>query len=346
MFKKLLIVGDMHLRDRRGYADYIEDGRLAEKDGVLNYIVDLSSDCDGVVFLGDNLNSKNNTSGVIKEFVNLLERLSPKTVFVLAGNHEAHADGRTAIDFLKEVKGKHWRVITNTVETIDGLTFCPYFYKNELGCETNEEAAIKLLPLLMAGGEYLFAHHAFTGSSVHSTMADTFNEIVLPADKLAEYYKGIFFGHIHESQTLLDGKIIGTGSVFCDEMGETSKSVWKLDLEANKVSQHTLPSRGIYGLTDPSLKSLDLIGKNNIVKVVLTEHIDAPSMEKIKEKLREFDAYVLLEQYPSERRKLVHNEKTNVLDLPVEELLKIYAEQNKINFQTLSTGWNILKQTI
>ena len=83
---KIGVVGDMHMREKLGYADYFEDKRTKEKEGVLDYIVDKFKECSAIVFLGDQLNSRNNTSEVIKEFVSFVERFANKEVYILAGN--------------------------------------------------------------------------------------------------------------------------------------------------------------------------------------------------------------------------------------------------------------------
>lgn len=339
---KLLIVGDLHLRDRRGYADSVSDGRLSEQQTILNTILDAGKSCDRIILLGDNFNSKNNTSLTISLFTNFIEGFSPKPVYILSGNHSKSANGKSALDFLKEIKGKHWTVVTDKIEVIDELVLCPYFYKNELGCETNEEAAEKVMGML-PDGKFMFAHQAISGAKVRGTITDMFNEIVLPAEKLAEKYEKTFFGHIHNAQTLLNGKIIGSGSVFCDEAGETSKSIWTLDTEANNVIETVLPGRGIHSLVDPTIDDLLKIEKSNIIRAVLTKKVEPAEMEELKEQLRKFDAYVLLEQYPSERRKLVYNEKANILESSTEELLEIYSKQNKVNLTSLANGWNIIK---
>lgn len=75
----------MHLRERMGYADFLPDGRKKEKEEVLNTIFDLSKGCDRVIFLGDQLNGRNNPSEVIREFVHYIERFKQE-VFILAGN--------------------------------------------------------------------------------------------------------------------------------------------------------------------------------------------------------------------------------------------------------------------
>jgi len=82
---KTLVVGDMHLKERLGYSDYIPDGRKSEKEAVLEEIFKLSNGCDRVVFLGDQLNGRNNPSEVIREFVGYIERFTQQ-VYILAGN--------------------------------------------------------------------------------------------------------------------------------------------------------------------------------------------------------------------------------------------------------------------
>lgn len=340
----------MHFRPERGYAQYIEDGRRAEVKNTIDFIINIGRSCDAVVLLGDNLDSKNNSSSVIKEFVSFIESFAPTPVYIIAGNHTKTAAGASAEDFLKEIEGKHWKVFTDSVgEEIlsDGtkMVFCPYFYKNEFGLDSNEEATQHLMDILPSG-DFLFAHHGVTGSQIRHLMVDTFNEIVLPADELEKRYRGVLFGHIHGQQLLNNGKILGTGSVFCDEAGEVGKSVWVLDTSDGSYEEHKLPSRGIYSLVDPTLRDLELIDEKNIIKSILTNRLDAPQMEQIKERLRKFDAYVLLEQYPDERKKLVHNDAGNILDLSIEELLEIYAKNTNTDLIQLIKGWEIIKQTI
>ena len=51
-----------------------------------------------------------------------------------------------------------------------------------------------------------------------------------------------------------------------------------------KVQKIKLPGRGIYKLEDPSLEEVEAIGKNNIVKVIITDKkID---IDELKEKLQ------------------------------------------------------------
>jgi DNA repair exonuclease SbcCD nuclease subunit len=97
------IIGDLHFKESLGYAEYIKDHRVGEKKKILDFIVEEFSDCDAVVFMGDQLNSRNNTSEVIRDFVSFVERFDGKEVFIIKGNHESTPHGRSAIDFMKEI---------------------------------------------------------------------------------------------------------------------------------------------------------------------------------------------------------------------------------------------------
>lgn len=83
---KILAVGDLHFKDSLGYADCLEDRRVSEKESVLSFIVDQAEDCEVIVFCGDQLNARNNSSSVLKNFVGFLERFKNKQVFIIAGN--------------------------------------------------------------------------------------------------------------------------------------------------------------------------------------------------------------------------------------------------------------------
>ena len=340
------VIGDLHLKEKLGYADYFEDKRTKEKEGVLNYIVDSFKDCDSIVFLGDQLNSRNNTSEVIKEFVTFVERFSNKNVYILAGNHEKKGDGKSAIDFMKEVEKPNWHIITDKVvgKKIGKLTtvFCPYFSKAELGVDTNEEGE-KLLTADVVGYEkpdILFHHHAVTDTETGGGISTSiFDEIVLPKKTLEKIYKLVVGGHVHKPQII--GRTVVSGSVFTNEVGETEKFVYTIDEETLKVESLPLPVRPIHKLTDPTDAELKKIKKDSIVKVELTKKIKADELMELKEKLGKFDAYVMLENYPTERKKV--NFEDGMLDFGIENLLTEYAKQNKISKEKLLKAWEVVR---
>jgi DNA repair exonuclease SbcCD nuclease subunit len=335
---KYLIVGDLHLKEKLGYADYIQDGRQDEKQEVLDRIFNLSKGCQKVVFMGDQLNGRNNPSEVIKEFVKYIERFKQE-IFIIAGNHEKVGDGKSAIDFLKEVKNKNWHIITNEVVEIDGDVFCPYFYKGELGCKTNQEGAEKLLKMLPKG-KNLFMHHAASGFNLKAIRTDDLNEIVLPKKELSKKYDNIFLGHIHLSYVDVKANIVYTGSVFTNEVNEGEKFVYTFDGKL-KTKEHQLPVRQIVKLEDPEFKDFEKYTRDSILKVILTKLPTDTGLEKIKSLLSGYDGGILIEDYRIERKVLKFAD--GDLDLDIMNLIKIYAETKKLDFEKLKAGYELIK---
>jgi DNA repair exonuclease SbcCD nuclease subunit len=334
---KYLIVGDLHLKEKLGYADYITDGRTDEKQDVLDRIFDLSKGCQKVIFLGDQLNGRNNPSEVIKDFVKYIERFK-QDVYILAGNHEKVGDGKSAIDFMKELENKKWHIITNEVYEIDGDVFCPYFYKGELGATTNKEGAEQILKMLPKA-KNLFMHHAASGYNIKSIVTDDLNEIVLPKKELSKMYNNIFLGHIHLPYSDNKSNIVYTGSVFTNEVNEGAKYVYTYD--GIKIKEHQLPVRQIVKLEDPEPKDFEKYTRDSILKVILTKKPAEKSLEKIKSLIDGYDGGILIEDYKVERKiiKFADDE----LNLDIMNLIKIYAEAKKLDFNKLKAGYELIK---
>ena len=342
MTKKIGIIGDLHLKEKLGYSDYVKGNRKEEEKEIFDSIVETLGDCDEIVFLGDNFNSKNNTSEVIKKLVVFLERFSDKKLYILAGNHEKHADGRSAIDFLKEIDKPNWKVITNEIFVTEDkeMVFLPYMTKPELEVEDNDSGTKRIMKTLKKG-KFFFAHHAISDSMVNGISTSIFDEVILPKDKLEKLYDIIFAGHVHTPQELKGGKIFISGSIFNNEVGEKGKYVWKVDKETLEVASYKLPGRGIYKLENPTIEKINKIDKSNILKVVINDKKLKKEISKIKNELKKFDASILLEQYSNERKK-VHFEE-GMLDLKVDKLLDIYAKEKKVDIKKLNLAWNLIK---
>lgn len=334
---KYLIVGDLHLKEKLGYSEYVADGREKEKKDVLDAILELSKGCDKVVFLGDQLNGRNNPSEVIKEFVKYIERFKQE-VFIIGGNHEKVGDGKSAIDFLKEIKNKKWHIITNEVVEIDGDVFCPYFYKGELECNTHEEASKKLLEMLPAG-KNLFIHHAISGHNIKGIRTDELNEIVLPRAKVTKLYENIFCGHLHSAYCDPKNNVIYAGSIFTNEVNEGAKYVYTM--EEGKITEHLLPTREIVKLENPDVKTIDSFSKRAILKVVLSEKPSEEVLAAIKESMSLQDGSILVEDYKTER-KIVKFEDGD-LDLDISNLIKIYAKEKNLDLGKLQAGYELIK---
>ena len=334
------VIGDPHFRDSLSYADHITDGRISERKEILDFIVSTFEDCGHIICLGDNFNARNNSSETNRMFVEFLERFGKKDVYILSGNHEKKGDGKTAIDFIGEIDKPNWHIFTRPssmeIEKLK-VDFLPYMLNSELGVE-NCEDGVKEIMKNLDGGDILFAHHSITGTSFNGIKTDDLKEIVLPKDKLEKKYKLIVAGHIHAPQQY--GRVLITGSVFTGEVGEIEKFVWKInkDLEIEKIK---LPCREIHKIENPTPDDLDAIPPNSIVKAIVTDKkID---VEKLKEELGRFDAHLLVEDYPNERKK-AHIEDGAAFDFSIESLLKLYSEEKGVSLDKLLKGYQLINK--
>jgi hypothetical protein len=322
-----------------GYSDYVGDRRVQEKKDILDFIVSSFQDCEVVVFMGDNFNSKNNSSETNREFVEFVERFGNKDVFIICGNHEKKGDGSTAIDFLGEVKRPNWHIFTQPSSfSINGkkLDFLPYMLNQEIGVTTCEEATKEIVDHL-DGGDVIFAHHAISGTTFNGIKTELLKEIVLPKEELEKKYKKVVAGHIHQPQIV--GNTLITGSLFTNEVGEIEKFIFKIDDSLN-IEQIKVPARGIYKLVDPSIDDITKLPKKSIAKIILTKR--GTDIESIKIVASGLDAHVIIEDYPNERKKM-HIEENAAFDFSIEALLKMYSEERGVDYNKLIKGLELIK---
>jgi len=189
---KTLLVGDLHMKQKLGYSEHIADGRVQEEKDILDFIIAQAADCDKIVFLGDQLDARNNPSEVIKKFVNFVEKLNNgmRHIFILLGNHELMGDGKSALDFYQEINDPNIKIITNEVYKLDNMVFCPYFYKGQLGAKNYVEATKALLKKLPPA-DVLFIHQTVSDLNIKGISSNTFNEIVLQQKDLKKRYKKV-----------------------------------------------------------------------------------------------------------------------------------------------------------
>ena len=327
------------MKDYLSYADHISDKRVSEKKEILDFIVGSAKDCEHIVFLGDIFNSRNNSSETNREFVEFIERFGNKNIYLINGNHSKKGNGKTAIDFIKEISHPNWHVFTK-YETIElreeiKIGFFPYMLKSELDVENDVEATEKIMNLL-TGGDILFTHHCISDTTFSGISTNTLKEIVLPKDDLEKRYKLLVAGHIHTHGVF--GNTILTGSVFNNEAGEIEKYIWKIKKDLN-VEKIKLPGRGIYKLDNPTLDDLRKIPDDNIVKVVLTDK--SINIEELKDNLVRFAASLLIEKYPDGRKK-AHNVENGAFDFSLESLIKMYSEEKGIELDKLLKGLELI----
>jgi len=335
------IISDFHLKEQLSYNEYIDDGREQEEQNILNFIVNSFKDCKSIVFIGDIFDSRTPSSTVIKKFVNFIEQFNKKKLYIVAGNHDKlYCGKKSSLDFLKEVKGKNWHIITDEITNIDDFTFVPYFSRQQLEVETNEKAE-KLLMERLKPNKILFVHHAISGSKTNSVMTDLFNEIVLPKKELEKKFKLVVGGHIHNPS--ISNNTIITGSIFTNDVNETEKYIWKLNTDTLENEQIKLPCRPIYKLENPTDKEIEELPKNAIVKTVITKKLSAIKMGELKDKLKKFDAYILVEQIKGERKKLHYSEGESLLEMSINKLLEIYSKEKGISLSKLLNGFELIK---
>lgn len=339
---KILVIGDTHWKDSLSYADYLPDRREGEKKEILDFLIDQAKDCDHVVFLGDFFNSKNNSSEVNRQAVELLERFEKKEVYIISGNHSKKGDGKTAIDFLGEVKKTNWHIFTKPgTVAIEGtrtfkFDFLPYMLNSELLVEDYKKASNKLLKEFMYSGDILFVHHTISGSSWNGFKADDLQtEIVLPREELEKKYKLIIAGHIHEPQQM--GNTWVVGNLFTTQVGETERYIYKIDDEL-QVEKIKVPAREIHKIENPTAKQLSSIPKSSIIKCIITNR--EYDIEELEKELSKFDAHLLIEDYPDERKRMKIEE--NAFDFSIESLLKLYAEEKDVDLSKLLNGLKII----
>lgn len=342
---KILCVGDPHFRLEYPYGSSVKDGRRAEWDSVLKFIHEKALAHDAVVLLGDNLNLRHNHSSVNATFVEFLKGFKEgQDIYILIGNHERYAD-KTALDFLEKFGHKNWHVVKDIQNLRIGevrATFVPYMTPGLLGVQTNEQAlAIALSKMEM--GDVSFFHHGISGAKTTSgQVMDHFNEIIFPSEVLEAMYDASFAGHVHEPMVLKntpEKKVVMTGSLFSSDVGEHKKYLWSYDTRKREMTQiENTHVRGIYKVEVDHTWNIKTIPNNSIVKCYLRNR--DVNRDALSEMLSHFDAYTIIEQYPDEREKIEIAEGS--LDLSIDNLLKLFADSKKIDYNELKEAYELL----
>lgn len=333
---KILICGDLHFRLTLPYATAFEDGRKKEWEDVKNTIIEASKKCDRVIFLGDIFNLRHNHSSVIKEFIEFLRNLGEKQLYMISGNHDLYGK-QTSIDFIQKMEHPNWHVYTKITDIeIEGkkITFLPYMTPGLMEAEDLLDAENKVHEKLKNGGDVLVHHHAITGSRSGEIDVETWPEIILHQKEIEKNYKWIFGGHVHTPQKLSEQTYVA-GNIFTQESGEEKKSVFILDLEKEAVEEIKLPVRGIY--TIRGTEGIDKISEHSIVKCIVTKrNADVDKM------LTKFDATLIVEQNEHRRQKVAVQD-IGGMDLSLDNLLKLYAEEKKIPYQQIKDAMELLE---
>lgn len=328
---RLLIIGDLHLSNSLRYADYIPDRRNEEFERILKTLSEVGSTCDSVVFLGDLLQSKNPSIYTVEKLLSIIEIFSDLDIFFLAGNHEKGSDGKTALDFLNEIKGKKWTVVSDSIVSTNGLVFCPYFQKTEFGTNNLKKAADKFNEeiCLNKQGEFLFVHHAIMGIKYPELPDDFYSSELYVTKKTANLFKKVFCGHIHTP--FEQDNVICAGSIFNNEVGECNKYFYVLDIKPNNgytVEKYNVPTMPIRKVVLSKIEDLNDATVGGFAKVYLQSIFTPDELSKIRESLSsKYINYLLINNF----KKNKHSSETTDLIISTESLLELYAQKNKID---------------
>jgi DNA repair exonuclease SbcCD nuclease subunit len=338
---KMLIVGDMHFRENYPYASSFEDRRKDERKEIEDAIIEASADCESVVIMGDVFDQRNNVSSVVKKATRFLERFGDKQLFIMSGNHESFADGTTALDYLSEISGKKWKVITNDIVTHIDLVFVPYLRYPQLGLNSHEEV-VEYIMEKATGGKAIFLHHCLSGTKTSwGQLTDTFHEPVLPSEGLSDRFQRVFGAHIHYAQD--NGTQHVLGAVMNHEIGEhEDRRVIKWDTEKDTIESIKLPGRKFYKITNPTHEQVnEFLGtgeKINGVVRVIADQIDETIIEKLREAV---DGEVVSIELPPEDRKRV---KEDIDDFSLDNLIRIFSEVKEVPIEDLKKGLALIEE--
>lgn len=340
---KSLLIGDLHLSSNLSYYEYVKDGRVNEKKEILNFIINQGVDCDNIIILGDIFNVYNAPSEVIRDFTNFLEKFGDKDIYIIGGNHDSRADGKATIDYLKEIKGKKWHIISGSMEHIGCMCFLPYLTNTSLECKNNEEARDKIMEMI-GTNRFLFLHHTVSNLFLTNNVSvNDIPEVILPQEKLSDRFKMIVLGHIHKSQEFKN--VLVTGSIFTHSTDDKEKFIWKLDTETLKKEKIPLPGRTILKIEDPTEKELEKIKEDSIVKVVLNKKLSSIHLNdlrnKLEERFSEKGAYMIIDKTKVIRDRIDYKE--GVIDMSIDKLLEIYSKEKEVNLEKLKQGFELIK---
>lgn len=341
---KVLIVGDPHFRYQLPYSTALPDGRASEWEGVKSFLHELGKECDEIVLMGDNLNSKHNHSSVNSEFVRFLQDFGEKKIHMLVGNHERYGHNH-ALEYIRDMNYPLWQVYDQPVVVDFGdkkAFMLPFMTAGVLNAPDLPEAQKKLTEILSESmADFLFHHHVAEGT-IWSQTSETqdLHEVYVPKSVFPIFGK-IIGGHIHKRAWVNDDVLV-TGNLFTNEVGEHDKAVFILDTDTGAITEHKVPCRGIYKVEVRLGTTFDDIPDASIIKAVVVDPaLQGEGVAQLRDTLKRFDAFVVVEQYPRKRQKIQIDEAAG-LDLSLDNLIKVYAEARKVPHAELKAGLDLL----
>lgn len=343
---KVLIVGDLHMREIYPYASEFDDHRLKERAEIENAIIDAAEDCDKVVLMGDVLDSRSNSAKTIKNLTAFIEAFGDKRIVIMSGNHDSFANGESALDFLGEVKDRKWDLVTRGMMIDeDQHMYIPFTRRSETGHETDQEMIEWLLDTSKShmDPKAIFLHHCLSGTKTSwGQLTDTFREPVFPSESLSDRFQRVFGAHVHKAQDNGNQSILG--AVMNHEVGEhEDKRIIKWDTEKDEIESIKLPGRKFYKIVNPTREQLDKFKGQTIeglVKIVIDEHNDETD-EILSALETQIKGPMVVHELPASDRKRV---KEDIDDFSLDNLIRIYSEIKDVPMDDLKKGLALIEE--
>jgi len=316
--------------------DLFSDQRLTERSEIEDAIVRASEGCEIVLLNGDVFDVRNPPAEVIKHFTNFLERLGDKIVVLNSGNHENTAGGASALDFIREIKGKNWIVVNGKPTVVaEGICVVPYVRRAQYDVETDAELVEKVLEQIPYGLKAIYIHHCVSGTKANFGLpVDLMHEAIFPREELLKHAEYVFSGHIHTRQD--DGNVSVIGSVMNMSLGETeTKRVLVFDTVTGERTSIDLPGRKLCKLVNPSAEEMEEAAATmDYVKIVSDIPVVVPESLNGKS--------CVVETPKSDRKKVEEIGE----DFSVPSLLKVYSKSREVDLNRLMAGYGVIKELV
>lgn len=268
MANKTIIVGDLHLGKGLSIGKPAADGglnsRLSDQVRLLNWVLNfgICRHINRIIITGDVFDEIKPDSNLIVIFMEWLKQCEDYgiDVHIIVGNHDLKRIGNRYTSILNVVDsaGFNHVFIHNSFYTLhtDGVsfTFVPYRDKRALGCNTIEEAILKIGELLpfelgsipIDSDRVLVGHLALSGSFWTDEIDDVSNELMVPLQTF-EGYDFTWMGHVHSPQIMkCEHHVEHIGSLDISDFGETNhkKNIIYYDPSmAGKFERIVIPTR-------------------------------------------------------------------------------------------------------
>jgi hypothetical protein len=339
---KVAVVGDLHVKGSYGYAASFPDRRESERQAIYE---EIRRNCEGtelVVLLGDVFDGRSNPSGSIREFTAFLESLGDRHVVIMGGNHDTFSDGSGALDYIREIRGKKWHVVTGDPETLTAggktLHFVPYMRCTHTGHKDVAELTEWIMTSIPTGCDMVFTHHAVSSSRMNHGSTDLLKgEPVLPRERLKASCVRSFHGHIHRPSN--DESTFVVGSVMNEEVGEDGrKSMAVASPSTGLVVSFELPGRSLWKVEAKTLEEgMEAAAGKDFARISLSER---PSDSEISALPKNIEIVVA----PKERKETdaKPSEDLSRDSLTPEKLLSKYAKNKNVSEERIQRGWALV----